>query len=196
MNRMRQEEGVGLAAPQIGANVRVIAFNVQSEESHFQDSDFIPYPLDLDQKLVKGNPWLERLPQVEEELAKQTLEVQLTYAEGLPEFPLVREGDIVMINPRIVRRSEEKIITMPEACLSFDSLFGRVPRHAWVEVAYTPINKKAAASSETSSVTAPYSLNPSEEVIRFTGIKSVVFQHEYDHLQGVSSSPPFSPPPF
>lgn len=185
MNRMRQEEGVGLAAPQIGANVRVIAFNVLKEEPQFKDSDFIPYPLDLDKQIINSNERLKNLPLIEEELAEQTLKTNIIYEDNLKEFKLVDEGDIIMINPRIIRRSEGKIITMPEACLSFDDVFGRVPRHEWVEVAYTPLNPKKK-NLEGIKIDAPYKLNPNEEIIKFTGIKSVVFQHEYDHLQGVS----------
>ena len=99
--------GRGIAAPQIGANVRMIFL---------------------------------RLP-------------------GEPAWPLV--------NPEIIRRSEEKIIVW-DACLSFLSIFMQVERHREITVRYQDLRE------EWHEAHAGEERNLSE-----------LLQHEIDHLDGI-----------
>lgn len=73
---------------------------------------------------------------------------------------------IVCINPEIVDRSEEMIVTK-EGCLSYPNLFLNVKRHAEVRVRYTDDN--------------------GDEIVRLlNGLEARCFQHELDHLDGVT----------
>src|SRR5215470_9547849 len=72
-----------------------------------------------------------------------------------------------LINPEIIRRSEEKIVVW-DACLSFLSIFMQVERHREIKVRYlTP-------EGETVEVEAGEERDLSE-----------LLQHEIDHLDGI-----------
>ena len=72
-----------------------------------------------------------------------------------------------LINPEIIRRSEEKIVVW-DACLSFLSIFMQVERHREITVRHqTP-------QGETVEVVADEKNNLSE-----------LLQHEMDHLDGI-----------
>jgi peptide deformylase len=84
-----------------------------------------------------------------------------------PEHPVE-----VAINPKIISHSPEIICFQNDGCLSVPGKYGNSQRYSWVEVEYT---------------------NPNGEKIRnkflggsrkedYTGI---IFQHEYDHIQGI-----------
>lgn len=107
---MYAADGVGLAAPQIGVNKRLMVFNEEGEEDY---------------------------------------------------------GDeMVLANPKIVKASEVLKLGA-EGCLSFPKIRGRVERHEWIEVEYQNLAGETVHH-------------------RFTGLSSVIFQHEYDHLDKVS----------
>jgi len=72
-----------------------------------------------------------------------------------------------LINPEIVRRSEEKIVVW-DACLSFLSIFMQVERHREVTVAYCDIG------GVRHRIEAGADRNLSE-----------LLQHEIDHLDGI-----------
>jgi len=76
-----------------------------------------------------------------------------------------REGNKVFVNPQIVARSEDKEEDY-EACLSFPKIDGQVSRPIWVEIEAVDVDG-----------------NPIRE--RFEGDEARVFQHEFDHLDGV-----------
>lgn len=78
---------------------------------------------------------------------------------------LNREGELVFVNPKIVAHSDENV-EMFEACLSFPKMEGPVVRPIWIEIEAVDLDGK------------PYSR-------RIEGIEARVFQHEYDHLDGV-----------
>ncbi|KAL6507308.1 Peptide deformylase 1B, chloroplastic [Orobanche gracilis] len=76
------------------------------------------------------------------------------------------EGEeIVLINPRIKRYSS-KIVPFNEGCLSFPGIFGDVQRP---DALHVDAQDLAGASFE----------------VNLTGLPARVFQHEYDHLQGI-----------
>jgi len=72
-----------------------------------------------------------------------------------------------LVNPEILRRSEEKIVVW-DACLSFLCIFMQVERHRQIRVRYQTLQ------GETREVEAGDDRNLSE-----------LLQHEIDHLDGI-----------
>lgn len=107
---MYAAEGIGLAAPQVGINKRLMIFNESGDKKK----------------------WLD---------------------------------EAVFVNPRIVESSEATEV-LGEACLSFPDMDGDVLRPKWVKV--------EALNSRGKKVKK-----------KFTGFTARLFQHEYDHLDGV-----------
>ena len=78
----------------------------------------------------------------------------------------------IAINPRIVNKPNESICFEGDGCLSIPGQSGNTARYAWIEVEY--LNIEGVKIRERLE---GFSRNDD-----FTGI---IFQHEYDHLQGV-----------
>ncbi len=76
------------------------------------------------------------------------------------------------INPRIVNHSEEIINFEGDGCLSIPDMSGTTKRYAWVDVEY--YNERGELIKER--------LSGGARGGDFTGI---IFQHEFDHLQGI-----------
>lgn len=79
---------------------------------------------------------------------------------------------IVAINPKIVDYPNETICFERDGCLSIPGISGNTIRYPWVEVEYT---------DENGNLTRERLEGYSREG-EFTG---VIFQHEFDHLQGI-----------
>ncbi|GMH69328.1 hypothetical protein TrST_g1130 [Triparma strigata] len=107
---MYAANGVGLAAPQIGVNLRLMVYN------------------------PSGDPkkWME---------------------------------ETVWVNPKVVS-SSDSLSVEEEGCLSFPDMQGLVERPKWIKV--EGLNLKGKVLKK-----------------KFTGFEARVFQHEYDHLDGV-----------
>lgn len=73
--------------------------------------------------------------------------------------------ETVMVNPRIVDRSDTTDIAT-EGCLSFPDMSGDVERPKWIKI--EALNLKGKKIKK-----------------KFTGWTARIFQHEYDHLDGV-----------
>ena len=73
--------------------------------------------------------------------------------------------DCVMINPTIVRKSDEKFL-FEEACLSLPRKRWDVLRHRHIKVSYTSPDSK-------------------KRIKKLSDMSSVIVQHEIDHLDGV-----------
>lgn len=74
-------------------------------------------------------------------------------------------SQVVMVNPKIVDWSDKKVVDL-EGCLSFPGIAGKVSRHEWVRVeAFKPGGKKIK--------------------LKLEGWQARIFQHEYDHLDGI-----------
>lgn len=78
----------------------------------------------------------------------------------------------VAINPRIVNYPKETVCFEGDGCLSIPGISGNTVRYPWVEVEYT--NESGERIKEK--------LEGHSRLDNFTGI---IFQHEFDHLQGV-----------
>ena len=80
--------------------------------------------------------------------------------------PLVEEGKVRQCwNPEIIELSKEKVL-MKEGCLTFPWLFLSIKRPSWVKVKYENDDKESV-----------------EEYLH--GMSARVFQHEYDHMEGI-----------
>lgn len=73
--------------------------------------------------------------------------------------------EVVMVNPKIIGKSKKSTVE-PEACLSFPGMSGNVRRHEWVKV-------------------EAYRLNGKKFKVKYEGWVAKIFQHEYDHLEGI-----------
>jgi peptide deformylase len=71
----------------------------------------------------------------------------------------------VFINPEIIERSDA-IISIMEGCLSITGTKGNVPRNKIIKVKY-------------------FDENFEEHITDFVDYMAIVFQHEYDHLDGI-----------
>ena len=84
-------------------------------------------------------------------------------------FAMVRdlENNEVMVcfNPRIIKSYSEEV-EMEEGCLSYPELFLKIKRPDKIIVKYEDENKKI-------------------HKIKLQGLASRVFQHEYDHMEGI-----------
>ena len=84
-------------------------------------------------------------------------------------FAMVRdlENNEVMVcfNPRIIKSYSEEI-EMEEGCLSYPELFLKIKRPDKIVVKYEDEDKKT-------------------HKIKLQGLASRVFQHEYDHMEGI-----------
>lgn len=79
---------------------------------------------------------------------------------------------IVAINPKIVNHPEETICFKRDGCLSIPGISENSIRYPWVDVEYTDENGNLIQER----------LEGYSRENDFTGI---IFQHEFDHLQGV-----------
>jgi peptide deformylase len=107
---MYAAEGVGLAAPQVGVNKRLMVYNQSGDKTK----------------------WLD---------------------------------EVIMVNPYITEFSEAKDIDT-EGCLSFPDMTGQVERSKWIKVKAMNLRGKPIKK-------------------KYTGWEARIFQHEYDHLDGV-----------
>jgi len=87
---------------------------------------------------------------------------------GLPYrvFAIKANPVIVCFNPFIVDESADKIY-LDEGCLSYPSLIVKVKRSKTIKVRYTEPNGNVVTKT-------------------LDGLTSRIFQHEYDHLQGIN----------
>lgn len=72
---------------------------------------------------------------------------------------------IVCFNPKIKHESETQEF-MDEGCLSYPGLWLKVKRPSWIEVEYEDENCEVIKDT-------------------LTGLSARVFQHEYDHMEGL-----------
>ena len=107
---MYAAEGVGLAAPQVGINKRLMVYNESGDKKK----------------------WLD---------------------------------EVVMVNPVITEFSEGTDVET-EGCLSFPDMNGEVQRSKWIKVEALSLKGKKIKK-------------------KFKGWEARIFQHEYDHLDGV-----------
>ncbi|MCK9467476.1 MAG: peptide deformylase [Candidatus Absconditabacterales bacterium] len=113
MELMYEYDGVGLAAPQIGKNIRMLAITFWKENK-------------------KGS---ERI------------------------------GEEIMINPQIVEKSQE-ILVSEEACLSVPDVIGKVKRHQNIVVEYLDILGRKKKK-------------------KLKNYNAFIVQHEIDHLDAI-----------
>ena len=140
----------------------------------------VTFPLDdKTKKDINDSLEMLRLSQIEEEAEKYKLRpgmglsaIQLGIAKRW--FVIcyeVEEGkfeNYVVINPKIISQSEEMIyVEEGEGCLSINRpIEGIVPRNARITVEF-------------------FDMDGNKQKLRLREELSIVFQHEYDHLNGI-----------
>jgi len=82
---------------------------------------------------------------------------------GHPDMP---DEIICVVNPKIVDHSE-KVVLGEEGCLTFDALYGKVKRYEKIRVRFS----NPLGDTETNEL---------------EGFTARIFQHEFDHLQGIT----------
>ena len=87
------------------------------------------------------------------------------FAIGHESFDTFKKHAIIW-NPQVINFSEEKIIDV-EGCLSFKDIFVKVERPKTIEVRYETTQGKT-------------------EFAKLDGMESKCFQHELDHLDGIT----------
>ena len=84
-------------------------------------------------------------------------------------FAMVRDIEhneiMVCFNPRIIKTYAEEV-EMEEGCLSYPKLFLKIKRRDRFVVKYEDVDKKT-------------------HKLKLQGLASRVFQHEYDHMEGI-----------
>lgn len=87
---------------------------------------------------------------------------------GLPHRAFVITGSPILccFNPKIVDASEEQIY-LEEGCLSFPNLYIKIKRPIHIKVRYTQANGETVTK-------------------KLTGMTARIFQHELDHLDGIT----------
>ncbi len=78
----------------------------------------------------------------------------------------------VAINPKIISHPKETLCFLYDGCLSVPDKYGNSVRYPWIEVRYK--NEKGENLREK--------LSGESRLGDYTGI---IFQHEYDHIQGI-----------
>ena len=87
------------------------------------------------------------------------------FAIGHDSFDTFQKHAIIW-NPQVINSSEEKVIDV-EGCLSFKDIFVKVERPKQIEVRYETTQGKT-------------------EFAKLDGMESKCFQHELDHLDGIT----------
>ena len=75
------------------------------------------------------------------------------------------QATLTCFNPKIVKESKE-MVTMEEGCLSYPEVFLDIPRPETIVVKYEDEGKEL-------------------HKIKLTGFIARIFQHEYDHMEGI-----------
>lgn len=96
------------------------------------------------------------------------IDSRMFYMSSMP-CPLYPDAPVypatLIINPVILGKSK-KLMTNWESCLSISGYYGLVPRHEWVRVEYTTAEGDRVKKF-------------------FEGFLARIFQHEYDHINGI-----------
>ena len=87
------------------------------------------------------------------------------FAIGHESFDRFKKPAIIW-NPRVITQSEEKVVDV-EGCLSFKDIFVKVERPRIIEVEYETTQGQ-------------------KQTARLDGMESKCFQHESDHLEGIT----------
>lgn len=96
----------------------------------------------------------------------QPIQLMIVASHPTPRYPNApMMPPVALINPQIISYSDT-LETDWEGCLSVPGWRGRVPRHRSVKVAY-------------------YDCQGDQQTIALTGFIARIFQHEYDHFQGI-----------
>lgn len=105
----RSDDGVGLAAPQVGVNVRLMVFNERGDRRECGEGGCVRWRCNDSAAAVSNSPG----PSTP---CKPPLAVPCSAGKG---------EEVVLVNPQIVGYGEEAVV-FEEGCLSFPELYGDV----------------------------------------------------------------------
>lgn len=151
-----QEDGVGLAAPQIGESVRI-----------FMVAGFIFDRIKTREKKLRVKETAKSASEGMDENENANIpETSIPYKEETEQEVHTKSPHQFFINPEIIRESKEKKWMDGEGCLSVRWLYGKVRRST--RVVLRAHNEKGEIIERGAS-----------------GILAHIFQHEVDHLNGI-----------
>ncbi|MDR1583802.1 MAG: peptide deformylase [Prevotellaceae bacterium] len=149
--------------------------------TNFQDSVLLRTPCnDINMADITGNPDFDLLVA----RLKTTLALEQGVGIAAPQVGIERNvflfmrldlpdtPVVVVVNPRIVNHPDATVCFERDGCLSIPDIRGNSVRYSWVEVEY--YNETGMLIREKL-----------EGHSRAGNFSAVIFQHEYDHLQGV-----------
>jgi len=160
LEAMAREGGVGLAAPQVGKNVRMFAAELDEAYEHEEDEEEMAAAEAEDEDEEGAQSSKRRREQLHSKKPTGSRIIKPSLRKPKPQPSLI-------VNPRILW-SSTRTVTGPEGCLSLPGLVGLVPRPPRIRVSYLD-----GASGQ---------LVESQEL---KGFRARVFLHELDHLDGV-----------
>lgn len=136
--------------------------------------------IDIDKDNIVGNKDLELLIErmittMDAESGVGLAAPQIGIGRNLFIFVRVDDPDYpigVAINPRIINHPDETICFEGDGCLSIPNTSGNSIRYPWIEVEYTDPNGDLVQEKL-------------EGFSRDDNFVGIIFQHEYDHLQGI-----------
>src|SRR5262245_9743195 len=150
-----EEDGVAIAAPQIGYALRIFVVSGKIFDKSFLKNRKERFD-ELQEKFPEGGLSQADGPRVSAPRARGDSDLTQGDFSG---------RDVVFINPKISKLSRDKEWT-PEGCLSVRWLYGKTHR-----------SKKATV--------AAYDENGKKFTRGASGLLAQIFQHETDHLDGI-----------
>ena len=121
-------------------------------------------PFDFDQDVIDPDELITKMAKAMRDargigLAGPQVGVQLkVFVIDIPSI-------IACFNPKIIESSEKQILDI-EGCLSFPNLYMGISRPEWIEAEWQTYNGKTKTR-------------------RLNGLSGRIFQHEFDHLDGI-----------
>lgn len=173
---MLQNGGVGIAAPQIGILRNVFIFVRVDKMLEFaqieqeRQKEYAQFKEKIKQEIEKEETSAKEKRSLKKRLRIQEKRERAEYKK----FGKKIQTEIieVAINPKIVAHSDSVVCFLGDGCLSIPDVQGNSLRYAWIDVEY--YNRHGAKVRERLS---GYDRN--------SDFTAVIFQHEYDHIQGV-----------
>lgn len=157
VSTMQRSQGVGLAAAQVGRNVRMFVAELDEGYEH-EEEDAVAMQAEKTSR--------SRSESAARSAGSNSASLRPRLVSKLPGAASARPQPSVVINPRIVRSSSRLFLGV-EGCLSLPGLVGRVPRADSIDVSYL---------DGTTGQLVSQTLH---------GFRARIFAHELDHLNGV-----------
>lgn len=154
----------------------------EGSETLYEIAKEISFPLN-EENMKTANEIMEYLKNSQDEEISEKYKLRAGVGLAAPQIdksirmfgiflPALEEGDKdliqIFINPKIISHSEQMCyLSSGEGCLSVDdSITGFVPRYKRISI-------------------EAYDIDGNKFEMRLSNLKAIVFQHEFDHLNGI-----------